>query len=151
MKPVYSIVKLMLVIFAAATIGGCLNNPKRDRYLIPHDFVGTVYVHYNVPTAKPLTMEDGYRLVIIPYSGIVHTSSDLMGGKFHDEYWLVNGDKRVMMSPYKLGGGWTEQQEGHQEITSIFRVLKEERPHDTFWSTLTWSPKVDPTPCQQKE
>jgi len=114
MKPVYSIVKLMLVIFAAATIGGCLNNPKRDRYLIPHDFVGTVYVHYNVPTAKPLTMEDGYRLVIIPYSGIVHTSSDLMGGKFHDEYWLVNGDKRVMMSPYKLGGGWTEQQEGHQ-------------------------------------
>jgi hypothetical protein len=41
------------------------------------------------------------------------------------------------MSPYKLGGCWTEQKAGEQEIIFIFRVLKEERPHDTLWSILT--------------
>ncbi len=36
------------------------------------------------------------------------------------------------MSPYKLGGGWTEERKnalGQDEIFFAFQVLKDERPH----------------------
>ena len=142
MKYGSSLVKLLLVIFTIAAITGCIHSSKkRDRYLIPNDFYGTVYVHYNVQNAEPLKMEDGFRLVIIPHTGIVHTSSEFMEGEGHreyyDEYWLYSGDQRVKMSPYKMGGGATVHQSGQQERTWMFQVLKEERPHDTLWSILT--------------
>jgi hypothetical protein len=140
MKNFRSIITLMAMMSFVLAIGGCLNNPKRDRFLIPQDFTGTVYVYYEVPGAEPLKMEDGYRLIVIPSSGVTRTSSALIGGKLHNEYWLYLGDKRTTMSPYKLGGGGTVEQKnslGQQEIFFQFDVLKEERPHDTLWSILT--------------
>ncbi len=129
---VFSGFRILLAVCAVAVLGGCLNNPKRNRYLIPHDFAGTVYVFYKVPGAEPLKMEDGYRLVVIPDNGIARTSSEPIGGKLHDEYWLYSGNKRTKMSPYKLGGGWTEERKnalGQDEIFFAFQVLKDERPH----------------------
>jgi len=140
MKAMFPIVKVIMAMFAVVVIGGCLNNPKRNRYLIPQDFAGTVYVYYNVPRAEPLKMEDGYRLIIIPDIGVTRTSLEHIGGKFHDEFWLYSGDKRIKMSPYKLGGGATVERKndlGQEEMFFRFNVLKEERPHDTFWSILT--------------
>lgn len=109
---------------------GMMVNPKRNRYLIPEKFHGTVYVYYNVKDALPLPMEDGYRLIIVPDNGIVKTSSEIMGGKFHDEYWLYSGERKSLMSPHKLGGGYTVKQKnnmGEDEIIHEFDVLKEEK------------------------
>lgn len=137
-----SLVKYFTITFLILTLSGfaLLHNPKRDRFLIPEKFTGTVYVYFQVPGAPALKMEDGYRLIIVPDSGIVKTSSELIPGKLHDEYWLYSGEKRIPMSPYKIGGGATVERKnalGQQEIYFQFEVLKEERPHDTLWSILT--------------
>ncbi len=125
--PRYLLLLLLLIV-----IVGMMNNPKRNRYLIPEKFYGTVYVYYNVKDAPPLPMEDGFRLIVVPENGIVRTSSPPIGGEFYDEEWLYSGEKRVRMSPYKLGGGSTVQQKnslGEQEVFHKFNVLKEERKH----------------------
>lgn len=99
--------------------------PKRDRFLISEHFTGKVYVHFQVPGAEPLKKEDGYRVIVIPADGVVKTSSELIGGKLHDEYWLYSDDgKKYRMPPNKLGGLWTERYKGQQEIILIFEVLK---------------------------
>ncbi len=133
----YCIIAVVILMLSGFSL---LYNPKRDRFLIPEKFTGTVYVYFQVPGAPPLKMEDGYRLIVIPESGVAKTSSDLIPGKLHDEYWFYSGEKRIRMSPYKLGGGGTVKQKnalGQQEIYFQFEVLKEERPHDTLWSILT--------------
>jgi hypothetical protein len=133
----YFIVAVIILMLSGFSLW---HNPKRDRFLIPDKFTGTVYVYFQVPGAPTLKMEDGYRLIIVPDSGVVKTSSDLIPGKLHDEYWLYSCEKRIRMSPYKLGGGGTVKQKnalGQQEIYFQFEVLKEERSHDTLWSILT--------------
>jgi len=142
MRPFASLIKYFIVGVVILMLSGfsLWYNPKRDRFLIPEKFNGTVYVYFQVSGTPPLKMEDGYRLIVVPDSGIVKTSSDLIPGKLHDEYWLYAGEKRIRMSPYKLGGGVTVEQKnalGQQEIYFKFEVLKEERPHDTLWSILT--------------
>lgn len=110
-------------------VTGMMNNPKRNRYLIPDNFYGTVYVYYEVPGAPPLKYEDGYKLVVVPDNGVVKTSSEHIGGKLHDEYWLYSGEKRVRMSPNKLGSRYTVEQKnslGQQEFFLRFDVLKDE-------------------------
>ena len=137
-----SLAKYCIIVIVILMLSGfsLWYNPKRYRYLIPEKFFGTVYVYFQVSDAPPLNMEDGYRLIIVPDSGIVKTSSDGMWGEHHDEFWLYSAGKRTRMSPYKLGGGATTERKnalGQREIFFQFEVLKEERPHDTLWSILT--------------
>jgi hypothetical protein len=119
---IFAIVVLMLSGFSL------WHNPKRDRFLIPEKFTGTVYVYFQVPGAPPLKKEDGYRLIIVPDSGIVKTSSDPIGGKLHDEYWLYSSDgKRRRMSDGKLGSLYTTAEKnpsGQLEMILVFKVLK---------------------------
>lgn len=132
MKSFASLINCVLMFLFLMIITGMMSNPKRNRYLIPESFYGTVYIYYNVAGADPLAMEDGYRLIIVPENGVVKTSSEQIGGKLHDEFWLYSGDKRVRMSPDKLGGGASIKQKnslGQQEKFFQFEVLKEERKH----------------------
>lgn len=103
-------------------------NPKRYRYLIPEKFVGIIYVYFQVPDAEPLKIEDGYQLIVVPESGIVKTSSDLIAGKLHDEHWLYSSNgKRRKMPPDKIGGGGTVKQRnssGQQEFYFQFEILR---------------------------
>jgi hypothetical protein len=120
---------------------GCARNPKGYRILIPESFSGTAYIYHDVPEAERLT-EDGYRLVILNEKGVarVPPEPEEIGGKPYTEYWLYSGNQRKRMSPYKLGGGATIEQTnslGQRERFFQFQVLKEERPHDTFWSVIT--------------
>lgn len=106
---------------------GFFDNPKRYRFLIPENFTGTVYVYLQVPGAEPLKIEDGFQVIIVPDNGVVKTSSEPIGGKLHDEYWLYSGGKRYRMPTNKLGGGGTVKQKdqfGQQEIFLQFNVLK---------------------------
>ena len=120
---------LFLVIIVVIIFGFSLwHNPKRDRFLIPERFTGTVYVYFQVPGAPPLEMEDGYRLIVIPDNGVVKTSSDLISGKLHDEYWLCypNGERR-RMPPDRIGGGGTVERGnsyGQKIIYFQFEVLR---------------------------
>ncbi len=122
--------KYFVVVFMILMLSGfsLWYNPKRNRYLIPEKFTGTVYVYYKVPGAEPLKMEDGYRLIIVPDSGIVKTSSEPIGGKLHDEHWLYSSNgKRRRMPPDKMGGGGTVERNnssGQQEIFFRFDILK---------------------------
>ena len=119
---IFAIVILMLFGFSL------FDNPKRYRFLIPEKFNGTVYVYFQVSDAPPLKMEDGYQLIVIPESGVVKTSSEPIGGKLHDEYWLYSADgKRRRMPPEKMGGGGTVERKnasGQHEIFYQFNILK---------------------------
>lgn len=80
--------------------------PKRDRYLIPENYSGWLCITYSVPGAPALEMEDGYRLVKFPASGIVETSTEGKPGKYKDEFWRYSGVTRRQMNVEKeLGGG----------------------------------------------
>ena len=115
-----------IIILIIIALSGCLQNPKRNRYLIPLNFHGTVYVYYKVNGAPPLVIEDGYRLVVVPDSGVVHTSTEIMPGKLHDEYLLYSASGRMKLPPQRIGGGAVDEREknnGEREIISWFEVL----------------------------
>lgn len=82
-------------------------NPKRDRFLIPEGFSGTLAVTYSVQGAPPLPMEEGFRLIKFNNDGIVQTSSPGMPGKFRDEYYFYSGNARRPLEPKEMGGGST--------------------------------------------
>lgn len=104
---------------------GC-NDTKRHRILIPEGYHGTVYVYFGVKGAPPLKMEDGYQLIIVPNNGIVRTSSELIGGKLHDEYYLYSEKGRTTLPPQRLGGGGTSEKSnasGEREQCSFFEIF----------------------------
>lgn len=98
--------------------------PKRDRYLIPENYSGWLCITYSVPGASVLEMEDGYRLVKFPASGIVETSTEGKPGKYKDEFWRYSGATRRKMNLEKeLGGGHTVTQPGDSaRYTHMFWV-----------------------------
>lgn len=122
-----SLLKFSAIASVVLVLVGFFNNPKRYRYLIPEKFSGTVYVYFKVPGASPLKIEDGFQLIVVPENGVVKTSSEPIGGKLHDEFWLYSGEKRYRIPPNKIGGGGTTERKnalGQQEIFFQFNVLK---------------------------
>jgi hypothetical protein len=85
------------------------DRPKRDRYLIPENYSGWLCVTYSVPGTPALEMEDGYRLVKFPASGVVETSTEGKPGEYYkDEFWRYSDATRKQMNVEKeLGGGHT--------------------------------------------
>lgn len=135
------ILSLALLITTLVLFSGCARNPKGFRILIPENFSGTAYIYKDVLGAEQLT-EDGYRLIVLNENGVARVPPEPreIGGAPYTEYWLYSGNQRKKMSPYKLGGGATIEQTnslGQRERFFKFQVLKEERPHDTFWSIIT--------------
>src|SRR2546426_5237374 len=63
---------LLGIVIAVASLG-C--SRPRDRYLIPDGYAGWLCISYGVSGAPGLPMEDDFRLVVFPPSGIVETSS----------------------------------------------------------------------------
>lgn len=53
---------------------------KPNRILIPEDFSGRVEIEYRVPSAPPLTIEDGYYLLEVEDDGTLKTSSGIDAG-----------------------------------------------------------------------
>ncbi|HHT9145971.1 MAG TPA: DUF6843 domain-containing protein [Candidatus Wunengus sp. YC61] len=127
MMPFTSVIKYFIAASVILILFGFFDNPKRYRFLIPKNFTGTVYVYFQVSGAEALKKEDGFQVIVVPDNGVVKTSSELIGGKLHDEYWLYSDGKKYRMSPNKLGGGGTVEQKdsfGQQEIFLQFNLLK---------------------------
>ncbi len=122
-----SVIKYFIAASVILVLLGFFDNPKRYRFLIPEHFTGTVYVYFQVSGAEPLKKEDGFQVIVVPDNGVVKTSSELIGGKLHDEYWLYSDGKKYRMPTNKLGGGGTVKQKGasgQQEIILQFDVVK---------------------------
>lgn len=83
---------------------------KRNRYLIPEGYAGWLCVVYGDTSAAPLPIEDGYRVVKFPPTGVVQTSSGSMPGKgFEDQhYYYSHGDQvHPLDNGKEMGGGYT--------------------------------------------
>lgn len=95
---------LLLFVFVACAC----DREKRDIFLIPEHFNGWVCVHYGKVDSKELSYEDGFRVVKVPESGIVETSSPgIPGVGYVDKEFFVakDGHRYPVPSSYKGGGG----------------------------------------------
>ena len=85
---------------------GC-RGEKRDRYYLPDGFNKLAHVRFGVLSAPSLSSEDGYRVIRVPPSGEVSTSSPMMPGEgYRDEYICGAGSPRSR-SPKR---GWTSSE-----------------------------------------
>ncbi len=68
--------------------------PQRmpTRFVLPQEFSGPVKVYYGFQSAEPLTEEDGYRIVAVPPSGVVLTSSEPLYGQALDQFVRLDAE-----------------------------------------------------------
>jgi len=95
---------------------------KRDRYLIPDGYAGWLCVVHGVSNGFPLPIEDGYRIVKFPSTGVVETSSEGMPGEgFKDQYYYYSksGQLRPLDVGKEMGGGYTTT---YTERPQLFEV-----------------------------
>jgi len=85
---------LVLGVLFALMRSGAVEAPPRMpvRYILPPDFAGPVKIYYDMENADPIPVEDGVRIIEIPPSGIVLTSSDPDYGQAVDEFLRATGD-----------------------------------------------------------
>ncbi|MFJ8526546.1 DUF6843 domain-containing protein [Bacillus sp. NPDC094106] len=74
-------------------LDGCSSLTQRTTdvvYLIPDGYEGDLIVLYNVPGAKPLQTEDGFRVVSFSPDGTAITSTkDMKYGIVNDKYYII--------------------------------------------------------------
>lgn len=97
------ILALCLVWLFVAT--GCGGGRRPDRVLVPEGYVGWIKIRYSVADAPPLPIEDGYRLIRIPPSGLLQTSSNPEYGWARDEYFYYSGERRRDLKGWSGWGG----------------------------------------------
>lgn len=103
--------------------------PKRHRYLIPEGFAGWLCVSYKIPAAADLPIEDGFRVVRFPSTGIVETSFEGLPGKYQDEfYYYSQAARHALDVGREMGGGYTiAKAETPDRYTFKFWVSREAR------------------------
>jgi len=127
MKPLIGILIIIQVL-------GCTS--PRNRYLVPDGYAGWLCISYDISSAHHLPVEDGFRLVVFPPSGVVETSSPgLPGEEYRDQYFYYKGNKRrVLDVSTELGGGFTEARVQRPEhFTAKFWVSRNTRADFTVY------------------
>ena len=61
------------------------------RYIVPKGYKGWVRLYLHEPGASSLPMRDGFKIVQIPQSGVLHTSSSLRGDNGGSQYFYADG------------------------------------------------------------
>lgn len=97
------------LLMMAAILAAC-SREKRERFVIPDGYAGWVCVSYGVDGAPELPTEDGYRLIVVPWSGVVETSSPGLPGPGYVDEFLYDSDgrRRHVDVGWELGGGYTQ-------------------------------------------
>ncbi len=99
---------LALVLFLTITVASSLAPPMGVIYLIPKNYAGWLSVTYNAQGKPPLPIEQGLHIVKFPESGLIETSTPLVGGD--DAYFYYQNDARFPLNTGKeLGGGGSVQ------------------------------------------
>lgn len=78
----------------------CSEKRTTVSYELPKDYVGWVTVKYEKPNAPPLELVNGKYHIKISPSGIAETSSKVENGFAEDEYYWMDGDKKVVLQQY---------------------------------------------------
>ena len=98
----------VVIAIAGGFFAQLTHQPKGNRYLIPHGYVGWLCVTFEVTDAPALSIEDGFTVVRFPADGRVVTSTAVDGGKLRDEFSYYSSDRRIPFDTAKsLGGGYT--------------------------------------------
>ena len=114
---------LLGIVIAVASLG-C--SRPRDRYLIPDGYAGWLCISYGVSGAPGFPLEDDFRLVVFPPSGIVETSSPgLPGESYRTQYFYYQDGRRRVLESKELGGGFSEKGIHQREFTSKFWVSRD--------------------------
>ena len=119
------------------------NTPKRNRYLIPEGYTGWLCTSYAVPAARPLKVEDGFRIVQFDSKGVVETSDEGMPGKLKDEFLFYSErGSRPLSFESEMGGGFTTaDQDSPNRYTFVFWVSKNAKLEQPPYSPSNPTPK----------
>jgi hypothetical protein len=99
---------ISLYAFVALLLSGC-PAPKRDRYYLPNGFKGMAHIRFGVVSAPALPAEDGFRVVRVPSSGEVSTSSPIIPGEGYRDEYICSDDLRKSGFVRR---GWTSGEGG---------------------------------------
>ncbi len=95
------------IFFYLLAITGCIiffTSCEKNRipisYELPKDFSGWVTVKYEKKNASELKPVDGKYLIKISKDGFAETSSSVEDGWASDEYYWMDGDKKVILPTY---------------------------------------------------
>jgi hypothetical protein len=81
--------------------------PKAYTWILPDGYAGWVRVDFGVVGAKPLPVEDGYRVLRVPESGVVETCDPLITSPSREQHFYEKeGSRRP--APTNIAG-WTSQ------------------------------------------
>ncbi|WP_438825201.1 DUF6843 domain-containing protein [Bacillus sp. JJ1127] len=142
-------------------LGGCSSLTQRTTdvvYLIPDGYEGDLIVLYNVPGAKPLQTEDGFRVVSFSPDGTAITSTkDMKYGIVNDKYYIIDKEgKRTKLDsscirPKSTGSSTDHVGEGN-EHTFRFGQLEVTRTAcgPQFESAGRKVPESQPHPSEKK-
>jgi len=76
-----------------------------SRFVFVPQFTGKVKITYNVPDAPALRVEEGFRIVEVPASGFLETSSPLLYGTARDEFYrrrIDGGQDRLTVQHIRM-------------------------------------------------
>ena len=84
-----AIVCAVIVAWLAQILQSTEEVPDRTprKFFLPVQFTGKIKLTYGVEGAEPLAVEDGYKIIDVPLSGIVETSSNQEWGRAVDEFY----------------------------------------------------------------
>lgn len=148
-RPIRLIMLALLLVgvaFAAFLWSIDANTPKRNRYLIPEGYTGWLCTSYAIPTARPLEMEEGFRVVRFDAKGVVETSDQGMPGKLKDEFFFYSErGTRPLSFESEMGGGFTSaDQQNPNRYTFMFWVSKNAKVEQPPYSPSNLTPKCGP-------
>ena len=105
-----TIAALIALVFAAVALILFLHSgrPKSYRYLIPSDYVGWLCLSHSSPSASPLPVADGFRIVKFDRTGFVETSDEPMPSQSLEQFvWYSSQGTTPLDVGTELGGGYT--------------------------------------------
>ena len=91
-------------------LAGCYD--KGYRFVLPEAYVGWARVEFAVSGAKPMRIEDGFRLAVVPEDGLVVTSDSILLGQYLEEVYFNTGSGRVR-APDFGSRATVEDKKGH--------------------------------------
>jgi hypothetical protein len=126
MKSFYNIhlLKILFISLIIALLSACTEVKKSEPaiYLIPEDYVGSLYIIFNAPNGEPPKYEGDSRVYKIPLSGVLVTQMDANEGWIENsqiQYFYVSdtGERSPISEDSSLKRGSTESGE---EIRTMY-------------------------------
>ena len=91
-------VLIAAIVFGPAALDLAIQHRSPERFLIPAGFTGWVRVDFRQPSAPPLPLEDGHRVLKLARDGTLKTSSEVRPGRGDDEFFYYSGEQRTHLS-----------------------------------------------------